>query len=485
MLMTPKEIRILMVEPEKNDAELIDLELRKSKLQFKTKRVFTKASLIEALEDFKPDIILCDYKMPSLSMQDVLKVAKKALPEAPIVIVSGSIGEESAVEALKLGASDYVQKDRLFRLVPVVERVLGEVEENIKLKKSGLDLAAFESNYRTIFEMAGDAMVVHDADNYNIVDANKKACETFCLPIEKVIGRDIRFMICGHDQHASEKIKQVCDEAATGAHKLYECMAKDMFNREFWIEINMKSAIVSGRYRILSVIRDITERRQITNVKENFMNMISHELRTPLGAIRETIALIAEGKLGSVSKEQKDVLSIGYRNVDRLSRLIEEVLDLQKLDIGKAEFELKENDINKVIGDVYKVMSPLADKKGLNFVLKLDDKLSNLKFDKDRIIQVLLNLINNAIKFTDKGSVVVTSTQGHGFAKISVKDTGIGISTKDLPNIFQRFVQIENKFGGSGLGLAISKEIVEKHNGKIVAESEEGKGSVFSFTLPI
>ena len=152
---------------------------------------------------------------------------------------------------------------------------------------------------------------------------------------------------------------------------------------------------------------------------------------------------------------------------------------------------MQENDINEVINEVHKVMTPVVEEKGLDFKIKLDEKLPKIKFDKDKIIQVLTNIVNNAIKFTEKGSIMISVNEDKksNTVDISVKDTGPGIKKEDLPRLFGRYEQLggpkERKWGGTGLGLAISKEIINRHNGKIWAESEFGKGTTFYLTLPV
>ncbi|MDD5129319.1 MAG: HAMP domain-containing sensor histidine kinase [Candidatus Omnitrophica bacterium] len=179
-------------------------------------------------------------------------------------------------------------------------------------------------------------------------------------------------------------------------------------------------------------------------------------------------------------------------NVDRLSRLINAVLDFQTLESGKMEFKMEENDINEVVKEVQQMMLPLAEKKSLDFTLQLDEYLPRIKFDRDKIVQVLVNLVNNAFKFTDKGSIIITTGKGENFIQIAVRDTGSGIKEENIQKLFQEFTQLQRKVGGTGLGLSICKKIVEAHKGKIWAgapsASKEGgfdKGAVFYFTLPI
>jgi signal transduction histidine kinase len=218
--------------------------------------------------------------------------------------------------------------------------------------------------------------------------------------------------------------------------------------------------------------------------------MVSHELRSPLGVIKEGINLVLEGLAGNINDEQKDLLDTAKRNTDRLSRLINDVLDFDKIESGKMEFDIRENDINEAALEVRKAMSLLAEEKGLDLVVDVDDSIPKIRFDKDKILQVFTNLVSNAIKFTEKGSISISMKQEDNMVHVIVQDTGVGIEAKDMQKLFQPFEQLDNirdkKKGGTGLGLAISKEIILAHKGKIWAESEAGKrGATFHFTLPI
>ncbi|MDD4183703.1 MAG: HAMP domain-containing sensor histidine kinase, partial [Candidatus Omnitrophica bacterium] len=244
------------------------------------------------------------------------------------------------------------------------------------------------------------------------------------------------------------------------------------------------------------IVKDITERKkteealkEAAELKSHFTSMVSHELRTPLAAIKESISIVMDQTAGPLNDDQKDFLDISKRNVDRLARLINDVLDYQKLESGKFEFHIQENDMNEIIKEVKNTMIHVAKDKSLNIELNLDENLPKIKCDKDKIIQVLTNLISNAIKFTEKGAITIISEKGDNVIEIKVKDTGIGIKNEDLPRLFRAFEQLERgkdrKTGSTGLGLAISREIIEKHRGKIWVESEFGQGSVFHITLPV
>ncbi len=244
--------------------------------------------------------------------------------------------------------------------------------------------------------------------------------------------------------------------------------------------------------------QDITERKKAEEsltkalqIKSDFTSMVSHELRTPLTSIKESIALVLEGIAGTLTAKQHELLDIAKRNVDRLARLINDVLDFQKLESGKLQFQMRKNDINRIVAEVQKGMTPLAREKGLDLVVNLDTDLPVITSDRDKIIQVLTNIVDNAVKFTEKGGITIVTSRNKkdDVVLVSVQDTGIGIKKEDMPRLFQRFEQIagikESKAGGTGLGLALSKELIEKHDGKIWAESGPGKGTTFHFTLPV
>ncbi|MEI7903820.1 MAG: CHASE domain-containing protein [Candidatus Firestonebacteria bacterium] len=247
---------------------------------------------------------------------------------------------------------------------------------------------------------------------------------------------------------------------------------------------------------LLGVGHDITGRKKAEmeiakaiETKSEFISMVSHELRTPLAVIMEAVKIVSDGSCGVVNDEQKDYLGVAVRNIDRLGRLINDVLFVQKLESGMMKFKIQENNLNEAVAGVLEAMRPLAQKSGLVLEALIGDNIPRIKFDSDKIIQVLTNLINNALKFTEKGKITVITEKEDKNVKVSIVDTGLGIKPEDINKLFGKFEQIltgnERKAGGTGLGLAISKEIIVNHKGKIWVESEWGKGTKFIFTLPV
>lgn len=224
-------------------------------------------------------------------------------------------------------------------------------------------------------------------------------------------------------------------------------------------------------------------------VKSDFVSNVSHELRTPLTPIREAVSLVLDETTGKINQNQKKFLSIAKKNIDRLSLLINDLLDISRVEAGRIELDKEPIDMKSIIKDVLETFKQEATQKGIASNAKCPPDICQVYADRDKIIQVLSNLISNAIKFTEKGQISVNSENKGSYIQISVTDTGKGIPIGELETIFDKFKQIKRKAGpgaiGTGLGLAISKGIVEAHGGKIWAESKgEGKGSTFIFTLP-
>jgi signal transduction histidine kinase len=212
-------------------------------------------------------------------------------------------------------------------------------------------------------------------------------------------------------------------------------------------------------------------------------------LRTPLNAILGYTELIADGIYGEPTEKMMSVLKRLESNGKHLLGLINDVLDLSKIEAGQLKLDISDYSLNNVVASVQAVIEPLAADKKLDFKIEIAPSLPQGRGDERRLTQVLLNLVGNAIKFTDQGEVSIKADASNGSFNVSVRDTGPGISEADQAKLFQEFQQADNsitrKKGGTGLGLAISKRIVEMHGGEVRIESVVGQGSTFSFTLPV
>jgi signal transduction histidine kinase len=235
-------------------------------------------------------------------------------------------------------------------------------------------------------------------------------------------------------------------------------------------------------------IQDITERRAIDKMKNEFISLVSHELRTPLSSIRGSLGLLAAGVLDNEPKAAKQMLEIAASESERLVRLVNDILDLERLEANKISLNQQWCDTANLIQQAMDILRPLAEEN--NITISLLPSRVQIWVDRDRIIQTLVNLLSNAIKFSPAETVVTISVQDQADRVLfKVKDQGRGIPADKLENIFGRFQQVDvsdsRQKGGTGLGLAICRKIVQQHGGRIWAESILGKGSTFYFTLPI
>lgn len=243
---------------------------------------------------------------------------------------------------------------------------------------------------------------------------------------------------------------------------------------------------------MVSVLSDITKQKELDNMKSNFVASVSHELRTPLVAIDKSISLILGKTTGEISETQEQFLGIAQRNLKRLGLLINDLLDLSKLEAGKLELRREPTSIAKVISESVDSLNNWAGTKSITLEKQVAAGIADVNIDPNRIIQILTNLIGNAIKFTPNGGKVTVGAvlkKENNEIEVNVTDTGIGMTKEDLAKVFDKFYQVGERaptdISGTGIGLCISKEIVTLHGGKIWVESEKDHGAKFTFTLPL
>ncbi len=248
---------------------------------------------------------------------------------------------------------------------------------------------------------------------------------------------------------------------------------------------------------------------KLERLKSEFISIVSHELRTPLTSIKNSLDILMSGRCGEITQAADKFLSMAMRNVQRLSGIINDLLDLSKIEAGKMDFNFAPTNINTVIGYVKSALSEVAKTKGLNLITSEAENLPEITADAQRLEQVLTNLVSNAIKFTPENKTIKISSslvnskdikineyfkdsiklKEGDYIEVCVEDEGIGIAEKDLLHAFDKFAQIENslsrKAGGTGLGLPIAKQLLEAHRGAIWCDSELHKGSKFYFVIPI
>jgi len=229
--------------------------------------------------------------------------------------------------------------------------------------------------------------------------------------------------------------------------------------------------------------------RKIESIKREFVSTASHELRTPLTAIYGSIKLVASGKLGEMPSKAKETLDIALRNSERLTLLVNDILDIEKLESGKMEFDLKPQKIIKLLNEAIEANSYYGEKYKVHYILSQDSVSGMINVDANRFMQIMNNLLSNAAKFSPENSTVeIKVTRQKEHLRVTVKDKGMGIEEEFHPLIFEKFSQADSTdsrhSGGTGLGLAISKQLVEQMGGKIGFTTTVGSGTYFYFDLP-
>lgn len=233
---------------------------------------------------------------------------------------------------------------------------------------------------------------------------------------------------------------------------------------------------------------EISERKRIEKLKDDFIGTVSHELRTPLSITKEGISLVLDNVPGPINEQQARILTVSKNNVDRLARIINSLLDISRIESGKVGVRREAFDITAVVRQVIGSFESKLKDKGLSIRMDIPKVELIIHGDNDAIAQVLINLVSNSLKFTERGEINVSVNDKGDFVEISVSDTGMGISGDNLPSLFEKFQQFGRTDGpgekGTGLGLAIAKGIVTAHNGRIWAESSLGEGTKITFILP-
>jgi len=235
--------------------------------------------------------------------------------------------------------------------------------------------------------------------------------------------------------------------------------------------------------------KDIADIKKVAALKDEFVSTLSHELRTPLSITKEGVSLILDEIPGKINSEQREILQMSKDNLDRLAKIIDDLLDISKIKTGKIELKKSVVDMLAFIKETYLRWKPEADKNKQRLDISLPKGPVDISIDRDRATQITDNLISNAIRYTpEKGKVLVRLKDNKDSIEITVSDTGIGIAKNEIKNVFNKFQQFGRTAGpgakGTGLGLAIAKDLVRMHGGSIEVKSEIDKGSVFSFTLP-
>jgi PAS domain S-box-containing protein len=341
----------------------------------------------------------------------------------------------------------------------------------------GDDLVRVAGQLRRIVDAAKDGILTTDGGGL-ITSANPAAEALFGQPAATLSGRPVAVVLPGLQLAGSSA-------ARTAAGTELEGVRPD--GSRFPAELSVSAVTSDGGRAFVVIVRDVTDRKAAERMKDEFVATVSHELRTPLTALRGHVELVLEGEAGPVTEMQRRFLQIATQSADRLGALINDLLDVAKIEAGRVQLRKELVDLVAVLREVSATFRVEADRRGLAFLEDLAP-LPQVIGDRDRLIQVFGNLVSNALKYTRAGSVGVTARSTYGAVEVVVHDTGVGMTQEEQRQLFTKFFRSRDRTGpdpgGTGLGLVIVKGIVDGHGGTLAVESEPGVGSHFRVTLP-
>jgi signal transduction histidine kinase/PleD family two-component response regulator len=492
--MDDRFIKILVLEDNPGDIRLIREMLKESG---SSRYIITEVGRLDqglkrlGMEVF--DIVLLDLNLPDSQGLDTFIQVHAQAPDLPVVVMSGLADEALAIESLQKGAQEYLVKGRVEGNL-----LTRSVRYAIERKKVEKALQESEQRARILVESITDGVIMVNQD-FEVLVMNPAAL-AIINPDGPDSYPDIKTLQSLLELDFRE-LKEWLDDGKENLLKK-EITIRDQTCRVLVSPIKAPDKKLTGT--VIS-LRDVTEEKKLEELKSEFVSVVSHELRTPLCCIKNAVDLILTEKAGEVNEHQDKFLSMASRNVDRLARIVNDFLDISKMEAGKMDLRLENINLAEVIEGVVSSYTLDAEKKSIRIRKGISSDLPPILADHDRLSQVMSNLISNAIKYTPEGGEIridatriaksqspiptMLSLPQQHFILVKVSDTGEGIPKDEWERVFDKFHQVEKsltrKGSGTGLGLPICKKLVEAHQGKIWVESELNKGSQFFFILPL
>ena len=458
--------------------------------------VLTAVNGQEALEllDTEPvNVVLCDLKMPVMGALEVLEEAGVRYPDIPVVIMTGLGTVADAVECMKKGAYDFITKPfSIDHLALVVRRALEKQrlqEQTRRLEEAQArnlyNLALEQSRMHTLVNCMADGVLVTNREG-EVVLCNITLRQLLGLPAGLPQPGPLSAYLM--DQDLKTAIETLLAKAALNPSN---CISQELCQSR--VQLRALSAPFLGPDQqvlgTVTVFHDITSFKELDEMKNDFVRMVSHELRAPLAAIKQQHTVILDGLAGELTSKQNELLCRAQAKIQGLLDLINDLLDVAKMEAGLGQLEHIPLQLNKVLTEVVEFMRARAEDQKVKLSLEVPADLPLVLADRRSMEEVFTNLVSNAINYSPDGGEVTVSGVSHGeYLEVRVQDTGIGIEAEELPKIFDKFYRIKHprtrQVIGTGLGLSLVKGLVEAHRGTVEAESEVGRGTVFRVLLP-
>ncbi len=356
-------------------------------------------------------------------------------------------------------------------------------------RKAEEEVTRVARDLRQIIETANAPILGVDVKGL-VNEWNQKVAEITGYSKEEVLGHNLVGDFISDAYKTS--LKEVLDKALKGentANFEFPLCTRNGQNVIIMLNATARRDASGNIVGVFGMAQDITERKKIEQMKSDFVSLASHELRTPLTSIGGYVDLILDGDVGEISKEQREFLEIISQNTQRLEALINDVLDIEKIESGRVKMKSEKVNLNEIVEDCINTFRVMAESKGLKLEKEIKVAQIDVLGDSDRLSQVFSNLLSNAVKYTREGRVKVTAQTKGRFASVTVEDTGVGMSQDELVSVFTRFFRSDNSYvrktTGTGLGLSIVKATIKRHNGDVKVESKLGAGSKFEVILPL
>ena len=489
-------LRVLLLEDDAHDAELVQELLQAEHFVCEVIRAQTRAEFLAALEDVEFDLILADYKLPSFDGLSALKLAQSVRPDVPFIFVSGTIGEEVAIEALKIGATDYVLKTRLSRLVPSVQRALRETQERTERKKAEETLR----EQANLLDLTHDAIFVSDMDGvitywnrgaealygWAAQQAKGKIAGELLKTVSSVPFERITAQLLRSGCWEGELVRTKKDGTQVTVASRWSLQRNAQGAPAAALETNNDITDLKRheeeRARLRQLEADLARMNRVTMMGE-LAASLNHEIKQPIAAA----VMHANACARWLGRDVADVAaarastSAMVAAATRANEIIERVRSLYWRETTQQELV----QLNEIVREMTILLGDTAKRNSISIRTELDPALPATTADRIQLQQVLMNLMLNGIEAMQDmgGELTVTSNRNEdGQLLISISDTGSGLPSSESERIFEAF--FTTKPQGTGMGLSISRRIIESHGGRLSASPNTGRGATFQFTLP-